>query len=179
MPPKVLVEEPRSFKIQDFLAAYAAANNGFFFMINPVRDDQSGPAIDSTWLNIPAIGLSTHDRSKDGTLGFPTPGQKPMFSDNDFYVPEALLLLEVPSQALPDDLEGETWVIQVKEFEKMDLYQPIAKALKDEFKVNILLTPSQMGDSDPKHLSARPVNDAYPDGPQFQPILIRTVKIVK
>ena len=173
----VFVEKPKSFEVEDFLAAFAAANGNFFFMINPVNpEDGRGPAIDNTWLNVPVIGLSTHDRSKDSPLGYTIPGQKPEERDDTEYIPEALLIFELSPESLPQELEGITWVIQVKKYEQMDLFRPIAEALGKEFSVNIVMTPSQMNDIDPKHLKARPVRKDFPDGPQFQPILIRTIE---
>ena len=169
--PKVYVEDPDSFKIQDFLAALSAAGAHDFFMINP----ETGRVINDTWLNIPVIGLSTFDRSKEAPLGFQAKGQK-SDSSGRTYQPEARIDLEVLPQNLPSDLEGEIWVIQVMDREKIDSFLPIASALSEKFKVTVIMTASQMRDSDPDHLFPEPVDPDFPDGTQFCPIIIRKVK---
>lgn len=169
---RVLTEKPLSFKIEDFLAALAARNDDFFFMINP----ETWEAIDNVWLNIPVIGLSTYDRSKNAPLGFKTKTQRSELPDNDRYEPQAQLVLDVPAQNLPKNIKGLVWVLQVKNFEMMDAFRPIAEALAKEFKANIIMSPSQINDPDPKHLESRPVDKRFPRGPQFQPIVIRFVK---
>jgi len=168
----VLTEKPLSFEIEDFLAALAARNDDFFFMINP----ETWKPIDKIWLNIPTIGLSTHDRSKDGPLGFKTKTKKPELPDNSIYEPEAQLVLDVPAQNLPKDIEGLVWVLQVRNFEMLETFRPIADALAEEFKTTIIMSPSQINDPDPKHLESRPVDPRFPLGPKFHPIVIRFVE---
>ncbi|HBC44775.1 MAG: hypothetical protein UX01_C0018G0008 [Candidatus Collierbacteria bacterium GW2011_GWB2_45_17] len=168
----VLTEKPLSFEIEDFLAALAARNDDFFFMINP----ETWKPIDKVWLNIPTIGLSTHDRSKDGPLGFKTKTKKPELPDNDTYEPEAQLVLDVPSQNLPQGIDGLIWVLQVRNFEMLETFRPIADALAEEFKVTIIMSPSQINDSDPMHREPQPVDPQLPKGAQFNPIVIRFVK---
>lgn len=168
----VFEEKPLSFEIEDFLAALAARNKNYFFMIDP----ETSLAIDRIWLNIPRIGLSTLDRSKGKSLGFQTKTTELGSDDQKEYFVEALLILDVPSGSLPPEVKGEAWILQVKDFEKMDEFRPIAEALSDHFKVHIVMTPSQINDDDPHHMSARPVNDQFPNGPQFQPIVIKFVK---
>lgn len=168
----VVTEDPMSFKIEDFLAALTAANDDYFFMINP----ETWEPIDKVWLNIPVIGLSTYDRSKDAPLDFKTKTKKSEISDNDRYEPQAQLVLDIPTQDLPKDIQGLIWVLQVKNFEMLETFRPIADALAEEFKVTIIISPSQINDSDPHHLEPRPVDEHFPQGPQFNPIVIRFIK---
>jgi hypothetical protein len=170
--PKVYVEEPDSFKIQDFLAALAAAGGHDFFMIDP----ETGRVISDTWLNIPVIWLSTQDRSRESSLGYQTNGQKSDTTSRRIYQPEARIDLEVPLRNLPQKFKEEIWVIQVMDFEKIGLFQPIAIALSTRFKVKVIMTASQMRDPDPDHLFTEPVDRDDPGGAKFCPIIIRKVK---
>ncbi len=172
----VFIEDPMSFKVEEFLNAFAAANGHFFFILNPDKFN-CGPAIGAELQNIPVIGLCTKPRTKAHQLGFVTSSAKEAKVDEDaIYAAEALLLLDVNPKDLPSGSKGINWALQVREEKMIDTFLPIAEALSKEFLVDIYITPATSTDEDIDHLPARPVDQRYPVGPQFNPIIIRTVK---
>ncbi|KKT29301.1 MAG: hypothetical protein UW41_C0012G0015 [Candidatus Collierbacteria bacterium GW2011_GWC2_44_18] len=172
--PKVYIEIPDSFKVQDFLNAYFAANKSQMFLIDP-----DGFVILEKQLNIPAIGISLHDRSKDKPLGYQT-GDKHVVKDTGHkFTADAVVELEMDPGDLPEDIQGESWALQVREAKNIPLFQPIAIALAEKFNVNIFVTPSEKRDDDPAHLEEEPANSSFPEIMKMCPIIIRKVTEVK
>lgn len=178
--PQVLVEQPDSFKVMDFLGALFANQYPDLFLVEPQprqpgSTDAFGRPIGNRLPNIPTIGISILTQTDERELGFLQTHEKNTVKMSHFYSIDAFLLLEVDPAQVPDDSEGETWVLQVKELEKISIFQPIAVALAKEFNVNIILTPATMYDDDPAHLRTRPVREDIPGSPLICPVIIRKV----
>jgi len=174
--PGVYIEKPDSFKLYDFFNAYVAANGLTMFALDP-----EGYPAEKTHFNVPAIGISTYDRSKDVPLGYRTGkvNVKERESNRHKYQADAIIDMEMDPKNLPQGIEGESWALQVRLEENIPLFQPLAIALAEYFGVNIFITPAQASDPDPDHLEEEPANPNFPDVMKMCPIIIRKVDQVK
>lgn len=177
--PKVAVENPESFQVQNTLNAWShtppttiegEAIPGFqggYTILNP----ESHRRIHDTVLNIVEIGFTFEKLVMTGTLGF-VRSEKTEVDELAQYETQALLILAPDPSKIPSNLEGETWVLQVLKFEDLDKYVAIARALESWFKRNILVTPVSAIDSEPDKTSG--LSEKYnPVVPRFPKIDIR------
>jgi len=171
----IVVEKPFSFDVQDFLSALAHAQEPEkrFIMIDP----DTGLRIINEYLNIPVIGLSFAQPEEKSQLGFPLPGKTNKADvdevDDHTYTTEALVILDQSLAKLPEEMEGETWVIQVRDYENLDKYKEIAVALAEKFAVNIVMTPAHKRDDDPAHQEVQPFDPKFPASAPYCPIIVK------
>lgn len=157
----VILHKPLSVRVQDFVNAWLAANNPALFMINPATKQ----VVETRVLDMPEIGFSTKSHRK-APMGFPEnePAKEEKEGDRIFDI-EAVLLLEFDHQSLPKDLqkiEGEYWLLGIKEEALLTIIQPLAEALFEVFEINIVIKVDEEVDEDPKHLNPEPVNAMFP-----------------
>lgn len=169
----VMIHKSLSVRVQDYINAWLAKNNPTLTMINPATKN----AVTTKVTDMPEIGFSTKSHHQ-APMGFPEhePAKEEKEGDRIFEI-EAVLLLEFDRQALPADLqkiEGEYWLLGIKEEAMLKVIQPLAEALFEVFQINIVIKIDEEVDEDPKHLDVQPVNPAFP-GVVYCPVLPKEI----
>ncbi len=167
----VIIKRSFSQMVQDFTNAWLAANNDRLFMVDLV----TGETISEVLVDMPALGFSTKLGLK-APIGFPVPDRP---GTDDDKKPKALEIegtfyLEFDRQSLPAELqklEKDFWLIDIEKEEFLPIIKPLADALSEEFKIDIVIRPEAAKDNDPKHVTER----LSTSGVIYCPIIPRTV----
>lgn len=162
--PQVVIEDPMSFKVQDFLNAYAHAMKSDLILTNP----KTRLRILNTRINVPNIGLAfIKTDAQQWPLGFRTSASIAEEDDDNEYEDQALLIFDVDPASLPESLVGESWVLQVYKYEDENKFLETVKALAEKFNVNIVISSATKADPDPLHPDEEKTQAGMPICPVF------------